>query len=381
MLKNNKVLLLILLSVLSAVQPAETAERQPVMWSIRSMGMGGAGVVAANTDDALIFNPALLSYIPKLDIDMPVSFGIDQTIIREIGYIVSDLIGEIMGMADITAMSQTLKDWINTEHNIGLDPGFKLTMVSPLRFKDYCMGMGFGIYGNALANLGIGQGVWSPTLDVDVTADGIAMGGLAFEIYSPIELLNPVMVGLSAKYLMRAKVDRYESLFSMLMESIGNPNYFTEYFGGVLDIGSGLGLDLGFLYKWSDGDAGLGLTLRNLGGLKLNYESGQVAIPATVDLGWGCNYGRWILACDVMDILGGGDFPKKIHIGAELPGNILTLRGGFSSGWPTAGARVVIGLKIIRFILEYAYTANELGTYAGQWANYYHRASFTVKFF
>ncbi len=386
----NKRLILLIIFLLTThfirfVPDLYAAERQPVLWSIRSMGMGGAGIVVANTDDSIIFNPACVSSVPgpKLTIVAP-SVGIADGIVSEISYVIGELATEIMSMSDIAdiANNDKMKEWLNAEHNIGFDPGFSLSFVSPLKFKDYQMGCGFGVYGNALANLGIGQGVWSPFMDIDVIADGVGVGAVAFDIFSPIDMLNPITVGISAKLLARAKIDEYESLFSMIMESASSETYWVDKFSNFLQTGIGVGIDLGFLYKWSDGDVGVGLTVKNLGGLKLGYASGAATIPQIINFGWGCNYGKLILACDVHDVLGTGDLLKKVHIGAEYPlGALLFLRGGFSSGWPTAGARLAIDLIIVKFYIEYALTANELGEYAGQWGDYYHRASITMQFF
>jgi len=381
-MKRILISLVTLLLLTGAVTVSYSVERQPILWSIRSLGMGGTGIVNANTDDAFMFNPACAAYIPDMKLtDNFMSMGMDQTIISEAQYIITDLLQEITGLQNISNMSDTMKAWINKEHNIGFDPGMNMTFVSPLKLKDYSMGMGLGVYGNALVNMGIGQGVWSPTLDLKVTADAIGMGGVAFDIYSPIEALNPITVGISAKYLYRVKVDRYESVLSLLMQSTSDENFFSNYFSDILQKGGGVGFDMGFIYKWNDGDVGLGLTINNIGGLKLNYASGAETIPMAVNLGWGCNYGNWILACDINDILTSGDFFKKVHIGAEYPLGMLDLRGGLSSGWPTLGARLTLNLLLFRMYIEYAYTATELGTYAGQWGNYYHRASLTTQFF
>ena len=79
---------------------------------------------------------------------------------------------------------------------------------------------------------------------------------------------------------------------------------------------------------------------------------------------------RLIFAADVRDFMN-SDTPlfdatiwKKVHLGAELRWGPLSLRGGYNSGYPTFGFGLRLPYLGARF--DYAYWADELGTYAGQ---------------
>ena len=359
--------------------------RQPILWSMRSLGMGGAGIVVCNNEDALIFNPASLVYVPSVKFTVnALNAGINHSIISQVQESVPAL-QEIMKM-DFENMSEDAKDWLMSPHSLGFEPGLNLTFVSP-------WGLNFGAYLNADLNAELGVGVWSPTLGVDAMVDGIVTDGLACKIYLPIEDLNPIDFGISARLIGRGKVDIFESFLSFMMQMMGDESFMNNYLSELTDgaLSWGLGINTGLTYMWDNETMGLGLTFNNMGiggGTKLgaipigNLGGGKTSmIPMTMNLGWGWYYYNWVFACDITDILTGGDIFKKIHLGAEYPlTNFLILRAGFNSGWPTVGCRLVAGLKLLRLYAEYAYSGSEAGYYAGQWADYYHRLNVALQF-
>ena len=82
----KKILVLLLLtSVMSVNIFRAAAEPEPTLWSLRSMGMGGAGVAFPKDDDSFIMNPAGLSYVKRFKTCSNVlNLGVKQSLVDEV---------------------------------------------------------------------------------------------------------------------------------------------------------------------------------------------------------------------------------------------------------------------------------------------------------
>ncbi len=140
----------------------------------------------------------------------------------------------------------------------------------------------------------------------------------------------------------------------------------------VMSLGSGTGVDLGFLYKpkspvpWS-----LGLTLENVGKTKFAGTAGVGApddLEQIVNIGLAVEPGRssarFKLLFDYRDVTGAYEKNtfKKTHIGTEIAlGKVMGFTAGLNQGYPTIGT--YLNLYILRFDLG-AYT-EEIGDRVG----------------
>jgi len=91
---------------------------------------------------------------------------------------------------------------------------------------------------------------------------------------------------------------------------------------------------------------------------------------------------HFVFAMDVDDLtntnekLVGQTFFKKVHVGGEYQTKMLSLRGGFNSGYPSFG----VGLNLWLVKLDYAFYGDELGMYAGQIVEWNHMISASIGF-
>jgi len=184
---------------------------------------------------------------------------------------------------------------------------------------------------------------------------------------------SPIYVGVTVKEVKRAVVEKSYSLRELTAT--------TTKFDPDTDIkqGTGVALDLGFLYPMS-GVVGspflksmalqptIGLSLQNIVGGDLG-NAGEIPFQANlgVALDQKVGWGAFLLAADIVDFtynLGNdNDFQKRLHTGLEYQfPYILTLRTGLYQGRRSFGT--TIDLWLIH--LTYAYYVEEIGAFAGQ---------------
>lgn len=128
---------------------------------------------------------------------------------------------------------------------------------------------------------------------------------------------------------------------------------------------SGFGLDLGALsYFHLTGlveKIGVGLTVQNLGAkLKWNTESDhEDDIPTTFRLGTSVNI-KPVPFKIALDLEKREQRDLRIHAGAEYWISMLALRAGLNHDKLTAGAGVVLKLTKYGFVIDYAFTTDEV---------------------
>jgi len=140
------------------------------------------------------------------------------------------------------------------------------------------------------------------------------------------------------------------------------------------ETGSGMGLDIGTLYKLNKKTT-LGLTLQDIGGTSLEWDSDvKSRIPGRARLGVACKADLpkalaaikakdVTLALDFADLGTGGSFYKKIHFGGEaIVLRKISLRFGVNQGYGTFG----LGYRLGFLQLDWAYFSEERGEHVGQ---------------
>jgi len=236
----------------------------------------------------------------------------------------------------------------------------------------------------------VNSGILIPTVDIQGRADVVAPVAFGMKFMD-----NRLAVGAMPKLLKRVRVDEKRMTFLEM-----------EDFDVQEQLGSGVGLDMGVIYKLTDkmnvGAAWKDATFPLLSGTEITYGAewkeakststaptllpGYTAkIPSQLNVGMSYKLTkRLLLSFDIYDIwhsknkvLWGSTLWPKIHAGCELDlFNFLRGRVGINQGYPTFGFDVNFWL----FNIEYARWADECGFYAGDLAEWQHKVAVTMRY-
>ena len=337
------------------------AEEMPLFYQgIRPLGMGGAFTAVADDDNALFYNPAgLLQKKGKgnFEIILPVFSTLEW------GQNANDLANGVNDISESGGSDQTV-DLVN------------LFLGEPFHLKtSYFPNLIIHNFGVGLLTQGSISGtIHSPLSSNVLEAKGQVDVAMLFSYARPVTVKKmPIYVGVTTKGVRRGIVEKSYSLRELTAT--------TTKFDPDTDIkqGTGVALDLGFLYPMS-GRVGspllksmamqptVGLSLQNIVGGDLG-NAGEIPFQANlgVALDQKVGWGAFLLAADIVDLTRNvGDdnnFSKRLHMGLEyqLP-YVLTLRTGLYQGYPSFGT--TIDLWLIH--LTYAYYVEEIGAFAGQ---------------
>lgn len=330
-----------------------------IMTSVRAMGMGNAFYGVSNDKYAAFYNPAGLAMNKShwtLDL-IPVTAGVNNNLINNTTEITSIFSG---GGLDTSSLSKTLDGMMgqyNTANPVSYFPAFT--------YKNWS----FGIFVNANANLLTYNRVM-PTVSAKAQADAGAVFTYAHSFLSDKSL----HVGASIMGIFRmAYTGSYSSvdITGIDTNSLLN-NILSNQGWGIL--GSvGIMYELPWLRK--ELNARVGLSFNEFGYTSFAPELDDIVPTLNLSLAISPNW-NFISSNIVVDFndllfMAGSDksFGKRVNIGAEIGfWNRIFLRTGLHQGYWTAGA----GLNIWALRINYAYYTEELGAYAGQYADTRH---------
>lgn len=319
-------------------------EYDHVYRGIRPLGMGGAFVAVSNDQNALFYNPAGLSYVPKQRITL---LSVEAELGRD-GY---DAVTDAL---DVDTESEQevasyLRDYIGEYTHAA-------AAVFPCYIRPH---FAFGVFGTARANT-MARNYQYPSLVVDCAWNAGAAAGYAHSL-----LDDSLSIGASVKYVHR------ESLTGeYTVPDITSDDFDDMLEDDTLD-GSGTLLDLGLIYRFGDIPIGgrtvsfqAGISVNNLIGADLGHARD---LEEHVDVGCAILVGPWIFALDYFDISGrvgdDDDVGKRLRVGAEYRFNErVTARAGFHQGYPTLG--LTIDMRFVQ--VDFLTYAEEVGTFAGQ---------------
>ncbi|MBI5554797.1 MAG: hypothetical protein HY920_02945 [Elusimicrobia bacterium] len=398
----KRVLWLLVISLLILPLLAWGGDRPFMIKGIRPVAMGGAFTAIADDANAYFYNPAGLTQIQKWQVqiaNLPVTISADtldlynwvndnRTQLEKFDEQTHDT--QVKLMNDITDRVSRFK--VHVSGSI-LNPNF---ISSPIALSNNLkLNFGIGLFSLYDAHIGINAGLLVPNITMIGNVDAAGLAPLAFKMEkTPFDLPGSLSLAGTIKILNRGSI---EELRKSVLEF--------EEFEPKVQRGKGVGLDFGSLYQLNE-QWNFGLLVADIFGTPITYDeatSNNIKKPETtaiinprVNFGVAFrpqNFYFWknkfiplsrhfVFAADVTDItnpaekLFGATFFKKLHLGAEYQTRLLSFRGGFNSGYPSFG----LGLNLWLIKLDYAFSGEELGLYAGQIDEWNHMVSLSIGF-
>ena len=331
-----------------------------MMTSVRAMGMGNAFFGVSNDKYAAFYNPAGLAMnksVWSLDL-IPLSIGANSNMVSNATELGSMFLSG--GGLDTDTIVNTLNGMMGQYNNLS-----PISFFPAFTYKNWSFGIFFNSYANILTYNKV-----MPTVSAKVHADAGAVLTYAHSFLSDKSL--HIGVSLMGFYRMAynttytavdiANIDT-NSLVSNILENSG---------WGIL-ASVGIMYELPWLRK--ELNARVGLSFNDFG--YQSMASGLDKVEPTLNLSLAISPNWEFISSNVVidfnDLLfmNGYDdsFGKRVNIGAEIGfWNRIFLRTGLHQGYWTAGA----GLNIWLLRINYAYYTEELGAYAGQYADHRH---------
>ncbi|MCB0367226.1 MAG: hypothetical protein H6624_08525 [Bdellovibrionaceae bacterium] len=320
-------------------QRADAEELYQIHKSIRSLGMGGAGVASTFNSDVLFINPAGLADVRGMNFTMMDPY---------VGLSGLDILEQAQSVQNSADFSATLQQFYGSPAWLG--GGAKAAAL----FSN----VGFAYYTDVDASLRIDNPVF-PELQLNVVQDyGLALGA-GFQVH------DNVSTGVVIKQINRKGVrETYRA------STIGDLNP-DQIFGNLDNAGKGYSADLGVnLIFDRTTNATMSFVWKDIGTTKFRVENGGVAPPSDPDemiVGLAATIdGGLFSITPALDFRGlnRNDVPigKKVNFGVEVGLPLLDVRAGFHQGYYTLGAGLNVGLLRV----EAATYGVELGEYPGQ---------------
>lgn len=356
----------------AAAQTATTREYPTLYKSPRAMGMGGAYTAIGGRTDALFYNPAGLSTMPR-------DKGWEVNIINlsaEVNNNGKDFFQDLMDAFDTGDLNNNGKeddDQLKATNDVlAKYRGESLH----LRLQDLTsIGKGYDKWAFAVGAVGSGnfdamahQGFGSEgLLEINANATYGAVGGFSMVVSEGLT------AGIGLKQLHREALNHNFTA----QELVEKQNTLDDYITDTLRTeGDSFGFDAGVIWQFERESwwrPSAGLSLMNIGDLDFGAAG---MIPMTVNAGFAVNPQiTWsrslVIGFDYVDILNNyeqdKDMMKRTRLGAELqlfdimPVE-MAIRAGLYQGNPTFG----VDLRLLTFLFSYTMYSEEIGAYAGQ---------------
>ena len=330
-----------------------------IMTSVRAMGMGNAFYGVSNDKYAAFYNPAGLAMNKShwsLDL-IPLTIGVNNNLVNNGTELSNMFLGGGLDTNSIAKILDGMMGQYNNINPVGVFPAFT--------YKNWS----FGIFLNSYANI-LTYNKVMPTASAKVHADAGAVLTYAHSflkdksLHVGVSLMGFYRMAYTASYTAVdiASIDTNNLLNSML-ESTG---------WGIL-ASVGVMYELPWLRK--ELNPRVGLSFNDFGYQQMAQSVDKVEPTLNLSLAISPNW-EFISSNIVVDFndllfMNGSDdsFGKRVNIGAEIGfWNRIFLRTGLHQGYWTAGA----GVNIWALRINYAYYTEELGAYAGQYADTRH---------
>lgn len=333
--------MILVLAAVALALPCHAAKIKRYNESIRALGMGGAFTAVADDENALFYNPAGLTRIEKWTIGV-----INPTI----------------------EVNQHSMDFYDDSKDVDTDNTAEVTDLLRKHLGDtaHARFSIFPYYANTNFSLGIlgrsdinitPHNAANPEAEVDVdTSVGAHVGyGHAFDNLS---------VGVGVKYIQASTLDQtYEAA------DIADDK-FSDNVEDDLETDSGVGADLGVMYKFADVMFEPRVALVAINALEpgldeSDYYKRQFNLGASAVYNW-ADWIKFTGAVDLIDVtknLGDdNDYMKRLDMGieAKFP-KVLSLRAGLRQGYPSFGATA----ELLFLKLSYAHYYEEMGVNVG----------------
>ncbi len=309
-----------------------------------TLGMGDAKVAGGIGYNGFVDNPALLSRVNLLRfsiINLPITMNKN---LIDIAKFISDNNENFQNYDELSfedkyAFVNDLQEHDSKWGRVTVSPMIDLAV----NIMDY--GVGLAIFNTSDVGLKMDRGIYEPR----VWGEGYSNTAVVLGIAKPVSMLYPgLTVGVNFKYLNRRSTDVFQipasdlGNFQDTIEPVNEKVKDQRHNTFAVDVG-GL-LDLPLI------NAEIGATIQSIG-------DGR---GSSVDIGIAKKMAsnRLILLADYIDFLDNNkeNIFRKIHMGAQYKYEIIALRVGFNSGYPSFG----FGLNTRVIDIDYAYYTEEL---------------------
>jgi hypothetical protein len=316
---------------------------------LKSMAMGGTVNSWVRDSDAVLFNPAALAYVEKLEIKI-VSLSLGAGVNGEGGaqgvYDEWKDLGEINGVDDFSKLSgKDIYLGVNGRSGIAV-PYFGF-----VGYSDNYMLARFHSPPN-------------PAFETKFFADVGLAAGVGFPVG------QSSAVGLTFKRIQRNGGEKSIDLGVLLDSELATA--IQESFDAR---GQAYGFDMALMHQVSGAPfkPSIALTWQDIGYTSFQKTSGSSAPPHISDnlsLGVSAQFESMLLsvltAAEYKFITRTGEqFGQKLHLGAEVSIPFIDIRAGLNQGYMTYG----LGLGFLIFDFDLAYSPVEIGGYPGQTPN------------
>ena len=345
---------------LYAQQDVFSREYPRIMTSVRAMGMGNAFFGVSDDKYAAFYNPAGLARNKSLwSLDLvPLTFGMNSDMFQNIATIVS--LADDKNNVNTNNVAMALDSMIGTYNSLnpaGIFPAFT--------YKNWSV----GLFANSNATfIPYGRAMPSAGAKFHVDIGGVVIYAHSFlpdnSLHVGASLIGLFRMGYAVNYTF-ADIPTIDG--DQLLKNISS-NQGWGIYGSV-----GVMYELPWLRK--ELNPRVGLSFNEFGfssfGPWLEKINPTLNLSFAISPKW--EYFTSNIVVDFNDLLfmAGSDqsFGKRVSIGAEVVFfERLFLRTGLHQGYWTAG----IGMNIWILRINYAYYTEELGAYAGQFADKRH---------
>lgn len=360
-MKFKAILITILVMIPFASSYAQKAvfsrEYPRMMTSVRAMGMGNAFFGVSDDKYAAFYNPAGIAMNKSLwSVDIiPLTLGANSNMISNSTDIANMF---LKGGLDTDTIIKTLDGMIGQYNNIS-----PITFFPAFTYKNWSFGIFANVYGNLLTYNRV-----MPTAAVKIHADAGAVLTYAHSFLKDKSL--HVGVSLMGFYRMS-----YTTSYTAVDLTSVNFNNILDNM--LKSTGWGILASVGAIYElpWlrKELNPRVGLSFNDFGYVSKGIDQVQPTLNLSLAVSPNWEFISSNIVVDFNDLLfmNGSDdsFGKRVNIGAEIGfWNRIFLRTGLHQGYWTAGA----GVNIWALRINYAYYTEELGAYAGQYADQRH---------
>lgn len=301
--------------------------------------MGGVYLPFVSATDAVMWNPAVLAEVDKLDWE------------------VFDVGAGVNGLDVITLYNDVISSGCTGSACYNSYYGVPIWLSAGGASKFAAPRFGFTTFNYRMVQ-GILHNPAFPTLNLTFLND------YGFEIGYGFPLWANLNAGVTVKRITRWGANQDVGLSTITSGAASLQSEFNQR-------GTGYGFDLGLQYKIPGIPSNtISVSWQDVGSTTFLPESGVSAPPAIVDnlsVGLGT-----MIDLPGLDLKAGAEYRhintqgeqlgKKVHFGAELGLPLIDLRAGLNQGYPTLG----VGLDFFLLRVDLAQYTEELGVYPGQ---------------
>lgn len=326
----------------------------PMYQSAHYLGRGNTGIAEADNQEAIFYNPAGLAQgegiykrfifaAPQIELSSRTKTIYNRLEVEEKG------------------QAETLKDEVGKPLHLGV------SNLSALVFRRAAL----GAYADSDISAIVRKHPDFGGLET-VDAEFVSNRVLTFSIAEAF-VGDHLLLGVTGKFIHRTTSDLEANIVDA--EEIKSMRD-----GDALRVGTGRGLDFGFMWKSGKNtfltEHSLGLTLNNAGGSSFHAVDHRRApdnLKQTLNFGYaysmGTQYSRLKLLADYRDMTGVNETNplKRIHLGSEINfANFIGVMGGFNQGYPTAGLFLNTYLVRVDLGVVTHEAGDRVGTYPDQ---------------